>query len=31
MRFIDTHSHIYDTGFQEDMDAVMSSAKASGI
>jgi len=31
MRFIDTHSHIYDTGFQEDMDAIMSSAKASGI
>ena len=31
MRFIDTHSHIYDTGFQEDMDLVMSSAKLSGI
>jgi len=31
MRFIDTHSHIYDTGFQEDMDLVMSSAKSSGI
>ena len=31
MRFIDTHSHIYDTGFQEDMDAVMASAKSAGI
>ena len=31
MRFIDTHAHIYDTGFQEDMDSVMSSAKLSGI
>ena len=31
MRFIDTHSHIYDTGFLEDMDLVMSSAKSSGI
>jgi len=31
MRFIDTHSHIYDTGFQEDMDAVMVAAKSVGI
>jgi TatD DNase family protein len=31
MRFIDTHSHIYDTGFQEDLDAVMVSAKSAGI
>ena len=31
MRFIDTHSHIYDTGFQEDMDAVMVAAKLVGI
>jgi len=31
MRFIDTHSHIYDTGFQEDMDAVMVGAKLVGI
>ncbi len=31
MRFIDTHSHIYDTGFQEDMDAVIDSAKSAGI
>ena len=31
MRFIDTHSHIYDTGFQEDLDAVMASAKSAGI
>lgn len=30
MRFIDTHSHIYDTGFQEDMDAVMVAAKSVG-
>jgi TatD DNase family protein len=31
MRFIDTHSHIYDTGFQEDLDAVMASAKSAGV
>lgn len=31
MRFIDTHSHIYDTGFQEDMDTVMAWAKSAGI
>jgi TatD DNase family protein len=31
MRFIDTHSHIYDTGFQEDLDAVMVSAKSAGV
>ena len=31
MRFIDTHSHIYDTGFQEDMDAVMLAVKSVGI
>ncbi len=31
MRFIDSHSHIYDTGFQEDMDAVMVAAKSVGI
>ena len=31
MRFIDTHSHIYDAGFQEDLDAVMASAKSAGI
>ncbi len=31
MRFIDTHSHIYDTGFQEDLNAVMASAKSAGV
>jgi TatD DNase family protein len=31
MRFIDTHSHIYDTGFQEDLDAVMASAKSAWV
>jgi TatD DNase family protein len=31
MRFIDTHSHIYDTGFKEEMDAVMVGAKSVGI
>ena len=31
MRFIDTHSHIYDTGFQEDLNAVMASAKSVGV
>ncbi len=31
MRFIDSHSHIYDTGFHEDMDAVMVAAKSVGI
>lgn len=31
MRFIDTHSHIYDSSFQEDMDALMASAKVAGV
>jgi TatD DNase family protein len=31
MRFIDTHSHIYDTGFQKDLNAVMASAKSAGV